>query len=69
MCKICIEAKHTRTKFDNKRTKASRPLQIVHTDLCGLINPTTWDGNKYFITFLDYTHYTMVYLLKSKAEA
>jgi len=70
MCKICMEAKHTRTKFDNNRTKASRPLQIIHTDLCGPINPTTWDGNKYFITFLDdYTHYTMVYLLKSKAEA
>jgi len=70
MCKICAKAKHARTKFDNTRTKATRSLQILHTDLCGPFDPTTWDGNKYFITFLDdYTHYTMVYLLKSKAEA
>jgi len=70
LCKACVEAKHARSKFENTRTKATRPLQLIHTDLCGPFDPITWDGNKYFITFLDdYTHYTMVYLLKSKAEA
>jgi len=69
ICKTCAEAKHARNKFDNSRTKATRPLQIIHTDLCGPFDPITWDGNKYFVTFFDdYTHYTMVYLLKSKAE-
>jgi len=29
-----------------------------------------YHGNKYFMTFLnDYTHYSIVYLLKSKQEA
>jgi len=41
VCKICLEAKQTRTKFDNNRVSAKRPLQIVHTDLCGLISPQT----------------------------
>jgi len=70
VCKICLEAKQTRTKFDNNRVRAKRPLQIIHTDLCGPISPETWDGYKYFITFLDdFTHFTtLVYLLKSKNE-
>lgn len=41
----------------------------MHTDLCGPITPNTWDGNKYFLTFLDdFTHYAMVYLIKRKEE-
>jgi len=35
VCKIYMEAKYTRIKYDNTRTKATKPLQIVHTDLCG----------------------------------
>ena len=57
----CIEAKHRRTIFANNRVKAKRSLQIVHTDVCGPINPDTWDGNRYFITFLDdYSLYNSV---------
>lgn len=52
-----------------ERTRATRALEIIHTDVCGPIDPDTWDGNKYFITFLDdYTHHTSVYLLKGKFE-
>jgi len=69
VCKICLEAKQTKTKFDNNRVRAKRPLQIIYTDLYGPISPETWDGYKYFITFLDdFTHFTMVYLVKSKNE-
>lgn len=33
VCETCLNAKQTRTKFDNSRIKASRSLQIIHTDL------------------------------------
>ncbi|XP_011688444.1 PREDICTED: uncharacterized protein LOC105450348 [Wasmannia auropunctata] len=69
VCKICMEAKQTRSKFDTTRVKAKKPLELIHTDLCGPIDPD-WDGHKYFITLLDdYTHFTIVYLLKTKNEA
>jgi len=42
VCKICMEAKQTRTKFDNNRVRAKRPLQLVYIDLCGPISPETW---------------------------
>jgi len=69
ICGVCQEARQTRNKMTEVRTRASRPLQIIHTDLCGPISPNTWDGKRYFLTFLDdYTHYVMVYLIKNKSE-
>jgi len=68
-CEICQKTKQTRLNFGEPRTRAIRPLQIIHTDLCGPIDPITWDRKKYFLTFLDdYTHYTIVYLLENKSE-
>lgn len=69
VCEICTKAKQTRLPFDDTRTQASRPLEIVHTDVCGPIDPVTWDNKKYVVTFLDdYTHFSKVHLLNGKYE-
>lgn len=69
LCEICIKAKHTREPFGESRTRASRPLELVHTDVCGPIGPDTWDGKRYILTFLDdYTHFVIIYLLERKSE-
>lgn len=69
VCEICMQAKQTRLPFEKSRKRASRPLEIIHTDVCGPIEPNTWDNKKYFRTFMDdYTHYTMVYLVTGKYE-
>jgi hypothetical protein len=69
ICEVCIKAKQTRYPFKTKRLRAETSLQIIHTDLCGPIEPKTWDNKSYFLTFLDdYTHYSMVYLLNNKSE-
>uniref|UniRef100_A0A1B6C2D3 Integrase catalytic domain-containing protein n=2 Tax=Clastoptera arizonana TaxID=38151 RepID=A0A1B6C2D3_9HEMI len=69
-CTICIEAKHTRYPFNTVRERGSKPLHIIHSDVCGLIQPTTHDGRSYFRTCIDdYTHFCKVYLLKTKSEA
>ncbi|KMQ87973.1 integrase core domain protein [Lasius niger] len=53
-----------------QRKRAKCPLDIIHSDICGPINPSTWDNKRYYITFLDdYINYTMVYLLETKSEA
>ncbi|UYV80232.1 K02A2.6-like, partial [Cordylochernes scorpioides] len=70
VCEICIMAKQTRNSFGNERSRATRPWEIVHTDLCGPIEPLTHDNKKYIMTFLDdYTHFCYVYLLSNKYEA
>jgi len=38
----CIVSKQTRKHFTGTRTRATKPLQIVHTDVCGPVSPQTW---------------------------
>lgn len=65
----CLKAKLTRLPFNKKRSNAKRPLELIHTDVCGPVDPLTWDKKKYFFTFIDdYTHFVMVYLLERKYE-
>lgn len=69
-CEVCIKAKHVRLPFITERYRSTRPLEILHMDIAGPIDPETFDGKKYFLTVLDdFTHYTVVYLLKYKNEA
>ena len=48
----------------------TKPLDLIHSDICDLKFLQTRRRNKYFITFVDdSTKYCYVYLLKSKDEA
>jgi hypothetical protein len=42
----------------------------VHTDICGPLDPISFGGNKYFITFIDdFSRKSWVYFLKEKSSA
>lgn len=70
VCEGCILGKHHRPSFSKEiRWRASRLLEIVHTDVCGPLNPVSTGGNQYFLTFIDdYSRKTWVYFLKRKSE-
>nr|GEU54519.1 hypothetical protein [Tanacetum cinerariifolium] len=44
-CETCVEAKLTRTSFKSVRRK-TKPLDMVHTDICDLKSLATKGGNK-----------------------
>ncbi|KAM1484192.1 hypothetical protein EV2_037025 [Malus domestica] len=71
VCEGCVLGKQTRLTFpvgDAWRAKA--PLQLVHTDICGPLDPMSYGGNRYFITFIDdFSKKTWVYFLKEKSAA
>ena len=70
LCEICAVANMKRNSFNSKRQRATRPLQIIHTDLCGKITPPIFDDKNYFMTCIDdYSHHVTVYLLETKSEA
>jgi len=49
--------------------RSSRPLELIHTDVCGPISPATWDYKRYILTLIDdLTHFTMVYILSERTE-
>ena len=69
-CECCIKAKATRvTPPKASESRATRPIDLIHTDVCGPMRTTTPGGNKYILTFIDdYSRFTVTYLMKNKSE-
>lgn len=68
-CETCVRSKGTRQPYSGERPKTSRPLERIHSDVCGPMPVNGHDGSRYFVTFTDdYTHLTVTYLMKQKSE-
>lgn len=72
ICEICLKGKQNRKPFLKKlpdERKADDMLQVVSSDVCGKINPPTYNGMQYYVSFINnYSHFAMVYQLKKKSE-
>eukprot|EP00253_Pinus_taeda_P001594 PITA_01594 len=70
ICKSCQFGKQTRTNFPKKDGSASRPLELVHTDICVLTRKRSPRGEEYFILFIDdFSRMCWIGLMKYKDEA
>ena len=70
MCEPCQHGKQTRVEFKTKEHSTTRPLELVHTDLCGPTQSKGLNGEEYFMLLIDdFTKMTWVCLLKKKSEA
>ena len=69
-CEPCALGKMHRLPFPkHSENRASRILEIVHTDLCGPMQVDSVGGSRYVLTFTDdYSRYNIVYFLKKKSE-
>ena len=68
-CKTCLLAKMTRNSHPSQKIESERPLELIYTDLSGIIRTPSSGNYKYFFTFVDdYSRYSTVYFLKSKEE-
>lgn len=69
MCDPCIMSKHHRLPYQGKFEVAKERLDILHSDLSGMISPTSIGGHKYYFKITDSaTSYEFVYLLRQKSE-
>ncbi|KAL0329259.1 UNVERIFIED_CONTAM: hypothetical protein Sradi_4912600 [Sesamum radiatum] len=69
VCEPCMAGKVCRKPF-GKAKRATRPLELVHSDICGPMNVRVRHGAFYFLTFIDdYSRYRSVYLLSHRSEA
>ena len=71
VCHGCELGKSKRFPFPKtSQRKTTKPLQLIHSDLCGPLNIASVGGSKYFVSFIDdYSRYVSVYFLKTKDEA
>lgn len=65
-----MQGKFTQNRDRQADAKATSILELVHTDLCGPIEPADKDGYRYVIAFTDdYSGMIFPYFLKAKSYA
>ncbi|KAL0289356.1 UNVERIFIED_CONTAM: hypothetical protein Scaly_2705800 [Sesamum calycinum] len=56
-----------------RRYKANRAmdvLELIHTDTCGPFSSAAWNGQQYFVTFIDdFSRYGYIYLIHEKLQS
>ena len=54
LCEACLLGKQSRKSFPKEAsTRATKSLQLVHTDVCGPIKPSSLGKSNYFLLFID----------------
>lgn len=71
VCNACMKGKSTRLPFKTvTKPKSYQIGELIHTDIAGPVRTPTNEGYRYIQTIIDdYSHYTVVYLLRNKSEA
>jgi len=69
-CDTCTLSKQVVHRNNQPDERATVPLEFIHTDLAGPIDPIAKDGLRYVINFVDdYTGVCFVYFMKNKSDA
>ncbi|KAM5569751.1 hypothetical protein ABKV19_016986 [Rosa sericea] len=70
ICEGCAVGKQHRDSFPKEKAwRASKPLELIHSDVCGPMNTATHGGNRYFLTFIDdFSRMTWCYFLRQKSD-
>ncbi|KAK4381251.1 Retrovirus-related Pol polyprotein from transposon TNT 1-94 [Sesamum angolense] len=68
-CESCLKGKMTRKPFVGQSKLANALLDLIYTDVYGLLNTQARGGFSYFITFIDdHSQYGYVYLMRYKSK-
>ena len=70
LCEGCLLGKQFRKSFPKEsNSRAQKPLELIHTDVCGPFKPNSLGKSNYFLLFIDdFSRKTWVYFLKQKSE-
>ncbi|MBC7870646.1 MAG: DDE-type integrase/transposase/recombinase [Chitinophagaceae bacterium] len=68
-CDTCVKGKLARKPFKPNVSRATRRLELVHSDLCGPM-PRSIGGGRYILVLVDdASRMTDIYILRTKSEA
>jgi len=69
VCVECIKEKLTKPKRLGAN-RSSGVLELIHTNICESFLTASWNGQRYFISFIDdYSRYGYLYLIHEKSES
>lgn len=70
LCKECQIGKQTRIRFKTKEYSSTRPLELIHTNLCRPTKRNILQGERYFMLLIDdFSRMKCATFLKEKSEA
>ena len=58
LCEACLLGKNARSFPKEANSRAKEPLKLVHADVCGSINLSSFGKNKYFLLKLLHMQFT-----------
>ncbi len=68
-CEVCTQGKMCQYRNREPDQRAKGPLEFVHCDLAGPVEPAAKDGFKYALSFVDdFTGTNFIYFLKQKSD-
>lgn len=68
-CRACQYGKQSRLPFPKSNWRATRKLQLIHTDVGGPLKTPSLKGSRYYVIFIDdLTRMCWIYFLKFKSE-
>ena len=69
-CNDCIKGKQARVSFNTKKhVSTSKPLELVHIDLCGPMRVPSLNQARYVLVIVDdFSRFTWTIFLKSKDD-
>lgn len=69
ICEVCLKGKQTRSSFTKSVSQSTELLELIHTDICGLVKVQSPAGFRYFVTFVDdKSRWCKIFFLKRKSE-
>ena len=67
-CTTCIQAKNRQSFIRLPTERASKPFELVHSDVCGPMSTPSISQRRYYIIYIDdFSRFAKVYFLKSKS--
>ena len=70
VCEDCVMGKQTRVSFKAKKiVSTSRPLELLHMDLCGPMRTRSLNHSRYVLVIVDdFSRFTWTEFLQSKED-
>lgn len=69
ICSTCVKGKQCRSPFNNEGNRATKLLELVHTDVCQASSVESMSGFRHFVSFIDdFSRRVTIYLIKNKSE-
>ena len=69
ICKGCALGKNTNKSFSKSKSRSKSILDLIHSDICGLMSSPSLSGCLYYVLFIDdHSQKSWIYFLKAKRQ-